>query len=537
MIFISGCGAPPEPVVQENANSTQTGEVIYPVVYGGTLVDSAGANPVSLNPLLTNDTASGAVTGMVFDGLLSYDDNYALRGDLAESWEVSADGMNISFRLRKGVKWHDGVEFTAEDVKFTYQKMIDPKVDAPFRSRFVIIDSIEIIDPYDLRVHYGKPFSPGLERWVFPIIPKHILENEDFNSSSFNQKPIGTGPYRFVEWIPDDRVILKVNQDYFAGKPFISQWIIRIMPDNSMAFLSLKRDELDLMGLTLDQYVKQVDSEEFRKMFNVYHYPRGDVFHYVGYNFLKPIFQDRRVRRALTMAIDRQKLIDEIFYGYGQITTGPFSMKAWAYDKNIKPWPYSPEQARVLLSEAGWKPGPDGILERDGKKFEFEVILSGPDKTREMIANAIASYWESVGVKAHLKTMEWSVFLKALKEKNFDATLGAWSVGPEPDHYHIWHSSQIPDVAKEKAGSNYISYSNPEADRLWDEGRATFDMQKRREIYGKIHALLHEDQPYTFLFVKESIVAVNKRVKGVTITPSGLNESKFWYIPEELRKY
>ncbi|MDD2716898.1 MAG: peptide-binding protein [Candidatus Wallbacteria bacterium] len=545
--FLIGCSKdvpPSNPQPQLPPPIEQTVEVKEDTIslspeYGDTLVRATFADAVILNPILTPDVPSGVITDLVFNGLLRENENLELEPDLAEKYIVSKDGLELDFVLKKGVRWHDGVEFTAEDVKFTYDKIMDPKTQTYDRESFALVKTLEVIDPYRVKVIYSKPFAPALYAWEEGIIPKHIYEKDDINTSKYNRCPVGTGPFKFVEWSPHEQILLETNKDYFAGRTYLDRFIFKVIPDPTMCFLSLLKGEADMMPLTPDQYKKQAQSAEFLDKFDVYRYP-SDAYSYLGFNLTKPIFQDQRVRQALSYATDKKLIIDDILYGYGQATSGPFIPSSWAYDKSIAPYPFDQEKARKLLTEAGWtdRDG-DGILELNDQKFIVTITTNKGNETRKLAGSLIQSLWEKVGIKVNLEIVEWGVFNDLLDYKKFDiAFLGWGDLTGDPDPYSMWHSSAITDKEKGKVGDNFTSYSNPEVDKLLEEGRTTFDLEKRKQIYHKFHAIIATEQPYIFLFVADNIYALDKRIHGITVAPAGITYNlEKWYVPKGMQKY
>jgi len=502
--------------------------------YGDTIIEASIGDASYLNPILASDSASGDINGYVYNGLVKYDKNLNMVGDLAESWDISEDGLVITFHLRKNVKWHDGEPFTSDDVKFTYEKLVDPNTKTPYASDYLMIDRFEIVDPYTVKIIYKEPFSPGLESWGMGIIPKHIFEKGDFNSHPANRHPIGTGPYKFVEWKTDERILLEANDDYFEGRPYINHIIYRIVPDQAVQFLELRKGTIDTMGLTPDQFQKEAISKDFLDNFNKFRYPSFG-YTYLGYNLKNPLFKDKRVRRAITFAINRQEIIDGVLLGLGQISTGPFPPTSWAYNKGIPVYEHNPEKAKKLLYNCGWQDRDgDGILDKDGRPFSFTLMTNQGNKMRQLCATIIQFNLRDVGVQVKIRILEWAAFIhQYIDKKNFDAVILGWSLSRDPDQYAIWHSSQV------KEGQyNFISYSNSEVDRLLVEGRRTFEMERRREIYHKIHAILAEEQPYTFLYVADALPVVHKRFHGIEVAPAGIGYNFIkWYVPEDQQKY
>ncbi len=491
-----------------------------------------------LNPILSQDSASSDINGFVFNGLIKYDRGLQnLIGDLAESWKVKeGPEPEITFFLRKGVLWHDGKEFTAHDVKFTYEKIMDEKTNTVRRSSYELVKKAEVLDPYTFRVTYKQPFSPGLESWGMGIIPKHLLEKEDINTTPFNRKPTGTGPFRFVEWMTDEKIVVDANPQYFEGKPKLDRIIYRIIPETALSEMEILTQGVDYSGIYPYQF-QRMTRTPFLKTYS----QPSLGYTYMGYNFKNPLFQDKRVRQALTLAINREEIVQYVLYGLGEVASGPFPNHMWYCNPNVKPLPYNPQKARQLLSEAGWEDtNKDGILEKDGKPFRFTLITNSGNDTRRDVGVLVQRQLREIGIDAKFELYEWSVFLKDfVNVKHFDACILGWSLSVDPDAYEIWHSSQI------EKGFNFISYKNPEVDHLLEEGRREYDVEKRKRIYWRIHELMAEDQPYTFLYVPLSISALQKKFFLVEKDRTGretLNEIKMekaglmydlikWYVP------
>ena len=488
------------------------------------LVESSIGDASYLNPILAQDSASSEINGFVFNGLIKYDRNLqGFVGELAESWSVKEGAEpEITFSLRKGVLWHDGKEFTAEDVKFTYDKIMDEKTNTVRRSDYELVKKAEVLDPYTFKVTYRQPFSPGLSTWGMGILPKHLLENQDINTTPFNRRPIGTGPFRFVEWVTDERITVEANPKYFEGKPYLDRIIYRIIPDPSLT-------EMELLTRGIDAY--SVWPFEFQRMkevpfLNVYTQPSLG-YTYIGYNLKNPLFQDKRVRQALTYAINREEIVQYVLYGLGVVANGPFPPQFWYSNPNVKPLPYDPAKARQLLAEVGWKANREGILEKDGKPFRFKLITNSGNETRRDVGVLVQRALKEIGIDVTFEFYEWSVFLKNfINVKAFDACILGWGLSPDPDAYQIWHSSQI------EKGFNFVSYRNPEVDRLWEEGRREYDIEKRKAIYWRINELMAEDQPYTFLFVPLGITALQKKFE---LVEKGPNDKEI-YRPIKMEK-
>ena len=502
--------------------------------YGDALVTASIGDASTLVPILATDSASSDVCGMIFNGLVKYDKNIKLIGDLAESWEILEDGLVIVFHLRKDVLWHDGVPFIAKDVEFTYKKLIDPNVKTPYGGDFERIRSLEIPDDYTVKVTYKEPFAPGLSSWGMPIMPEHLLKNEDLNKTGFGRHPVGTGPYKFKSWKTGEKIELAFNEAYFEGRPYINRYIYRIIPDDATIFLELQTQGADLATLTPLQFTKQTGGKFFRDHYNKFKYPSFGYV-YMGYNLSDPRFQDVRVRRAINYAVDKQALVDTALFGLARVITGPFMIDSWAYNKDIKPASYDVAMAKELLKEAGWSDtGADGWLRKDGQVFEFTLLVNQGNTDRLKCAQMIQGYLKAVGIKMKIRVLEWSTLISEfITKRRFEAVLMGWSLSRDPDNYDIWHSS------KTREGEfNFIGYKNDKVDALLAEGRRTFDEARRAEIYHEIHSLIYDDQPYLFLYSPEILPIVNKRFRNVEASAIGIGYNLIkWYVPKNEQKY
>ncbi len=514
LIFLAGCAAPPAPKEKpiRLPHSSQAD-------LNGKLVFSLGGEVSILNPILSTDTASSAVEGTIFTGMTRINEKLEVIPDLAKSWKVSKDGKAWTFYLRKDVKWHDGHPFTAEDVVFTFNAILNPKVNSVRRSDYIIDGKpieFNAIDKHTVQAILPKPFAPFLVRSGMSIIPKHILEGKDINTAEFNRKPIGTGPFMFKEWVTGDHVTVVRNPNYYLGKPKLAEIIFKVIPDSNAQLVALEAGEIDTAGIPPKDYKRMKATEGI----NVFEYD-ALVYTYLGLNLACPKFADRRVRQALAYATDKKQLVSLIFKGLASPAYAPSAPVSWAYSDDVPKYPYNPEKAKKLLKEAG------------AEDLEFTILVNQGNKEREKAAVILQQQYKKIGVKVNVRVMEWSALLKitnAPKDpKDFESVIIGWSLGLDPDAYSIWHSSQYP------RGFNFIKYINPEADRLLEEGRTTMDKNKRKKIYAKLWETIAEDQPYVFLWYPKSVVGVRERVGGLSKPgPAGLflNLEKVFVVRE-----
>lgn len=508
-------------------------KVEEPLAYGDTIVVGSIGDASNLIPLLASDSTSHDIAGLVYNGLVRYNKNLQLEGDLAESWDISEDGLVITFHLRKGVKWHDGAEFTADDVMYTYKVTIDPKTPTAYSGDFLMVKKAEVVDKYTFRITYAKPFAPALASWGTSVLPKHLLEGKDIAKSELARHPIGTGPYRFVEWKTGEKIVLTANPDYWEGRPYVDQCVYRIIPDQATMFLELKSGGVDYMGLTPLQYARQTEFAEFKKKFNKYRY-LSFGYTYLGYNLANPLFQDKRVRRAISYAIDKQELVDGVLLGLGKAATGPYKPGTWVYNDKVERYDYNPQKAKALLAEAGWKDtNGDGIVDKDGKPFEFTVMTNQGNESRAKTVEIIQKRLKEIGISMKPRVMEWAAFLTMIDKKDFEAVLLGWTIGQDPDIYDIWHSSKT-----QPKELNFITYKNTEVDDLLVKARETFKQEERKKYYGRIQEVLADDAPYTFLYVPDTLPAVSARFRGIEPAPAGIMHNFIkWYVPKSEQKY
>lgn len=522
ILFLCSCSPQTEPAKQRRSLDS-------PPAYGDSLVEGSIGEPSTLLPILASDSASHSVASLIYNGLVKYDKKLNLIGDLADHWEISADGLTITFYLKKGVKWHDGREFTSRDVLYTYRTIINPKTPTAYAEDFLQVKKAEALDTYTFRVVYSKPFAPALASWGTSILPSHLLDGKDITKSELARNPVGTGPYRFKEWVAGQKLVLESFQDYFEGRPFIDRRIFRIIPDTSTMYMELKAGGLDMMNLTPVQFKRQTDTKEFLERFNKFSYPVPS-YTYLGYNMKNPLFSDKKVRQAITCAIRKDELVQGVLFGLGQAGHTPFQPGTWANNPDVKPFPYDPIRAEKLLSEAGWLRSEDGSLVKNGKKFSFTILTNQGNEQRIKTAQIVQYRLKKLGIDVKIRVLEWaSLLTNYIDTRNFDVVLMGWNISQDPDQYDIWHSSKT--GPKEL---NFISYKNPEVDRLLEEGRGTFDLEKRKKCYFKMQEIIAEEQPYTFLYVPAALPVISARFRGVEPAPAGIGHNFIrWYVPQK----
>jgi peptide/nickel transport system substrate-binding protein len=499
-------------------------------VPGGEIVLGSIGDATSLIPMITSDSASSEIQNLVYNGLLKYDKNIKLTGDLAESWEVSPDGLTITFHLRKGVRWQDGKPYTSADALFSYQFMVDPKTPTPYSGDFLKVAKAEAPDPHTFIITYKEAFAPGLASWGLAQLPAHLLKGKDVRKSPLNRKPVGTGPYILDKWEPGSRISLRANPDYFEGRPKLDRVTYRIIPDMATIFLELRSGGIDMTGLNALQYSRQTGTKFFQRNFKKYRY-LASSYAYLGWNMRDDRFKDVRIRKALSYAINREEIIKGVLLGLGRPATGPLKPGTYWYNPKVKRYPYDPKKAKDLLAECGWKDTDgDGLLDKDGKPFAFTIITNQGNQYRANTGVIVQRRLAQIGIKVDLRVIEWAAFLKDFINKGrFECCILAWTIPPDPDLYDVWHSSNA-----KPGGLNFTNYKNPELDKLLVEQRKTFDQAKRKTIIDRIQEIMAEDVPYTFLYVADALPIVNARIKGIEPAPAGITYNFIhWWVPKD----
>lgn len=517
--------------IGEKAPAGEPGEV---PVDGDWLITRIGAEPATLNPITASDAYESTVNSDVYESLLERNnETLELEGELAEGWEISDDHLAYTFRIRKGVTFHDGLPMTALDVKFAFDTIKDPAVDAPhLRNYYKDVETCEVIDDHNIRFTMSKPYFKALEMiGGIPVIPKHVFEKGDFNDHPNGRHPVGTGPYRFVKWDTGSRITLERNPDYWGEKPRIDRVAFLIITDNTAALQVFKKGELDLMGVRPNQWVRDLEPSTFQREYKKAEYYTPN-YSYIGWNSRRPYFEDKRARQAMTMLVNREMILEKILFGLGKIVTGNFYINGPEYDHDLPVRAYDPEAAGKLLDEAGWSDHDgDGLRDKDGRPFSFEFLISSGSQFAEQLATILKESLLEAGIEMNIRKLEWAVFTQFLDERNYDAVTLAWRLAVESDPYQLWHSSQAV-----KGGSNHVGFINAEADDIIERARIEFDKEKRVAMYRRFHSILYEEQPYTFLFCSPSLVIRDHRFRNVKVYPLGMDSSE-WFVPKELQRY
>lgn len=488
---------------------------------GGELTVGINVEPSSLNPNLSSDWIAKKIANTrVYESLVrvdaSDDPRYAIVPQLAERWEVSADGRVYTFHLRRDVHWHDGKPFSARDVIATLHKVRDPHtLAASTRSDFAELEKYSAPDAFTVVLSWKRPYFVVLDAIAsLGIQPAHVIEKltaAQYNEAAknpLNRAPLGTGPFKFVQWESHSKIVLERNPSYWGRAAYLDRLIFRVVPDATVRLQLVERGELQLLyRLKSDQWL-DLSSQELRKHWNRSRFYAAK-YTWIGWNTKRPFFGDTRVRRAMTMLVDRPGIIDKLMHGLPRATTCHFYWASAACDPALVPLPYDPAGAAALLDAADIRDHDgDGWRDRNGAAFRFSLTLPSTAGESSRQAAKIKEDMARAGIDVQIEPVEWSAFLKRMGEHDFDATMLQWDGDARMEPTQIWHSSSI------DGGSNFIGYSNPEVDRLLEEARVTLDDAARNALYRQLGAILDAEQPYTILYVPAELDLLHERVHG-----------------------
>ncbi|MGD8335194.1 MAG: ABC transporter substrate-binding protein [Desulfobacterales bacterium] len=425
----------------------------------------------------------------------------------------------IEFQLRPDIKFHDGHAFDAHDVRFTYDAIMDPRNLSPRIADYEPVKKVMVIDPLTVRIVYKRLYSPAIGTWGMGILPEHLLNDArlkkealklgknpqsfTMRQSGFNRHPIGCGPFVFREWVSDQFIILDRFNDYWEGPPHYKKYVFRVIPDLLTQEMEFYAGTIDSYGVQPHQVKRLKDDPNFQSFSGT-----SFGFSYIGYNMRREPFDDRRVRQALSMAVDVDKIIEYVLYNQGERITGPFPKQTDFYNPEIEPVPYDPQGALNLLAEAGWTRNAQGWLEKNGKRMQFKLITNNGNDIRKAILAIAQDSWKQIGIDVRTDLVEWAVFIQERVNKlDFDALVLGWSMGIDPDLYQIWHSSQTGYNQL-----NFVGFKNKEADRLIIKIRQEYNHEQLVEYCHRLHEIIASEQPYTFLFVSRWTAILDRRI-------------------------
>lgn len=512
----------PQPVA-EDENTPQD---------GGTLIRRLPSDVNTLNPVLVNSRYEHWVASYLFTPLLQLDANLlpTTTGSLTDKYEISPDGKRYTFHLNPKATFSDGTPVRASDVLFTISKIADPKSESTqFAGQFELFDEANshADDAHNtVVVAFKDVLAPQLVSFtVVHPIPQHVYSQGDFKTG-YTATAVGAGPYKLVRRVPGKEIVLERRADFWGVRPHIQTILFKVISDDNTAWQAIKRGDVDETMISSDVWVRESRSPDLLKTMDFRRFYML-AYNYIPWNTRDPMLSDKRVRRALAMCVDMQSVINDIYHGTARAMNGPFTPDQWSYNPEVPVIRYDPDEAKRILNSLGWTDtNGDGILDKNGKPFALEMVVGAGNNTSMLQAQLYQSWLKNVGVDLKITTLDPSAFFDRVLHGNYQTSYLAWDLDPDPDPRALFHSSQFPP-----AGQNLVFYKNPTADALIDQGRHELDHSKRVAIYRQLHALLADDQPYTWTVQVSTKWAIAKRVKNV-------KESKGWgfylWYPGEL---
>ena len=508
-----------------------------------TIYYNLGGEPTTLNPLSSSDAYSASVHGYIFEALLDNDiETFAWKPALATEWKISEDKRTFDFKLREGVRWHDGTEVTAEDVKFSYDVIFTDDFKAvQLRSYYEAVKEVQVIDKYNVRFIVKDDYFQNFDVCAgLRVLPKHFYSNPA-NKADFGKKIIGTGPYKFASYAKGQKITLEKNPEWWGNAVaaekdsyLIPKIVLKFIGEENVALEVLKKGDVDFLSLRPEGFVKKTVGEVWEKKIvkvkTENKSPKG--YSFIAWNFKNPILKEREVRHALNLLFNRPLMLSKFEYNLSELATGPIYVQSDYANPAVKPVEFNPTQALDILRKAGWQDtDKNGVLDKTigGKKTQLSITVLEPLPDMVKYLTVFKEDASKVGVDINIKTIEWNSFVKLLDEKNFEAVRLAWGGGGvEWDPKQIWHST-----SSKGAGSNFISYANPAVDKLIDEARTLYEKEKRIPLLRKVHELVSADYPYLWFFnSKYSLYGHTKRVKKPKDTFTYGIGQQYWKLEE-----
>jgi len=519
-------------VCSQDAGAASGGQI-----KGGRLIYAEPILPDTYDPITTSDNETSLrLSELLFESLVYIDYKGEVKGRLAEKWNVFNGNQRITFYLRKNVKWHDGTPFTANDVKFTYDAIMNPLSDVRPESRAAleVIKSVSVLGDNVVKFDFNTSVADPERRFLFKIIPSHLFQGKPVLSkfSKFAKAPVGTGYYKFDRETKNHDVILVANTDHYGGSPNIGEIKMVYQPEMSLLVQSLLLNAIDLVVEVPPAKIAEIANTG---KFMIIPY-NSLAFAFFGYNNANPILKLKEVRQAFTLALDRSKMLEDIYFGKGEVISGPFSPASWGYNPDVAPWPYDPAKAKALLAKVGIKDTDgDGIVEYQGQplRFKLKIPIYSGNEGGLSVCLRYQNYMKAIGVKIDLEHREYEKWKEEVKAKHdFDITFAEWLFDNSSDISSLFHSGKN----NPPTGDNFISYNNPMVDSLLEKFNGTINHEVRRRINYQLHELLAEDCPYTFLWTLEKNAAIANKVKKAVVHPYRFfTFIDDWFIPEDER--
>ena len=519
--------APAESSSESSAPAAASGE---PRV-GGNLVIGSIQEPDSLNPWLSGLTVGSEVENLIYDPLTRVDPAGSHVPALAaevptlENGGISEDLMTYTYKLRDDVSWQDGTPFTAADVVFTYEAIADPSVNALSRFGFDLIDSVEAPDDYTVVFNLNDASAVFLEAWGYKgILPKHIFENEDMNTSEYNRAPsVGTGPYKFVEWVSGDRIALERNESYFREGAYIDTIEYRVIPSSDTLLTTMETSEIDMRFVLSAEHVGIAQGLEDYEVIGT---PAHSYFHFTINNG-DAVMGDKLVRQAMTFGLNKKAITETILKDLYQPHGSPVAQPSWVYVDHNDRFAYDQEQAKALLVEAGWVEGSDGVREKDGERLSVNLLNIAGDSERLQVVQLAQAQWAEIGIELNIENVDAPTFVAAMIGADFQFAYGFWGYSVDPSGYNERYLST--------SGGAWLNYHNDTVDQLLLDAVKTADREERKAKYAEFQDIVVEDATNIWLYNRVFYDAVQTRVKGFvanTSVATNMWNAHEWWIEE-----
>jgi peptide/nickel transport system substrate-binding protein len=474
--------------------------------------------PDHLNPAIAGSAFATEVLDALFLRLADFGEPPELNFEpvLASGWDLSEDGKTLTYHLRRDVVWEDGTPTTAEDVAFTFDLISNPKVPFPDRSQLRGIEACEVVDRWTVRFRFSEPSWEPIYDTRFHVLPAHVLRDlsvDDIQGWEFNRAPIGNGWWRVSRWVANDHLVLEASETCGLGRPGFDRIVIRVIPERTTLRTELLTGGVDVYHRVPNRYYRE-DADNPDLMF--FRVPdRGYV--YIGWNLRNPRFADARVREALTLAVDRQTIVDAFRDGLGRVMAVPLYPSSPDLNPDVRPLPFDPERAAALLDEAGWtERDADGVRMKDGLRFEFTYTLVSGNEISEEIATMTEAEFRKLGIAVRVEFYEWTVYLERIDRKEFDATVLSRRNDLVYDPEDVFHSRGI------EGRYNDVSFSDPTIDSLIDLAKTIRDRRERRAVWWRYQEVFRDRTPVTVLYAGEANYAVRRdKVAGAAIDIRG----------------
>lgn len=458
-----------------------------------TIIIAVENEPSRVNPLFMDD--HDASIGLIFSALVRFDENMQIKPDLAKSWKISQNGLVYEFFLRENVLWHDGEKFSAKDAKFTLEALLNEKLNSPIKANFAMIKSVEILSDTHLKITLKEPYGAFLSVLSVGILPEHLLKNENLNTSKFNQAPIGTGAFKFKAWKKGAFMRLQANENFHLGEVKTKNLILKFINDPSLAAIELKNKSVDV-ALVGFESVKSFENDENFTLLIM----KSADYRALLYNFKNPIFKDPSVRKALNLAVNKDLIVEKLLHNLGEVAHQPLQRFYPDNEKNE----YDPKKASEILANLGYKKGKDGILQKDGKRLEFDAYAMSNDPLRVALVKFLASEFSKIGVKLNI----FAKVAGSFDYSSVDSFLVGWGSPYDPDFhtFRVFESTQF-EVW------NFGHYKNKKVDYALNLARKS--QNKRKEKYIEFINLLKDDPPFLFLVYLDFPLVFDKNIKGI----------------------